>query len=324
VKKILMLALSLCALAGLAPAGVTVATALAADAGRFDYGLRPERIAENTWVVVGRREDFTTENGGNIVNTAFVATGAGVVVIDTGSSKRYGEQLLAAIASVTDEPVAMVLNTHFHPDHFLGNQAFPADRLFALPATIRGIAADGNAFAENLYRMSGDWMRGTEVVVPPNPLAPGPLRVGRHDFEVLALGGHTEADLALYDRTTGVLFASDLVFNERAPTTPHAHLGNWLSALDRLEATGAALVVPGHGPVSRDGGAIAQTRAYLGWLERTLNDAAERGLDMTEVLALPVPASIRRIALAEAEYRRSVVHLYPAAEQRALARAGQR
>lgn len=302
----------------LAAAAALAGTAYAAD---FDYRLHPQRIADDTWVVYGHKEDFTTGNGGNIVNTAFVATGAGVLVIDSGPSRRYGEQLVRAIAGVTDEPVVMVLNTHFHPDHFLGNQAFASDTLRALGETRSAIAASGNAFAENVYRLSGDWLLGTEVVVPPRAIETGPLTLGRHRFEVLALSGHTGADLALFDRTTGVLFAGDLVFNGRAPTTPHAEIGRWLEALDRLAGLAPRLVVPGHGAVGGgESDGIAQTRAYLRWLEAALRDAAEQGLDMTEALALPLPAEVRRLAVAEAEFRRSISHLYPAAERQVLER----
>lgn len=302
-------------------AGAALFAAGAAFAADFNYRLRPEKIAENTWVVIGAAEDFSTGNGGNIVNTAFVATGEGVVVFDTGPSRRYGEQLRQAIAAVTPEAIVLVINSHVHPDHFLGNQAFPRELLHALPATIKSIGSEGNVFAENLYRMAGDWMLGTEVVVPPNTLRPGPLMIGRRQFDVIALDGHTEADLVLLDRTTGVMFAGDLVFFGRAATTPHARIPRWLAALDHIEALAPRQLVPGHGPVTGDGGraAIAETRHYLQWLERTLEKAARRGLDMTEVLALPLPPEIQRIPLAGIEFRRSVAHLYPAAEQRALA-----
>ena len=116
-----------------------------------------------------------------------------------------------------------VLVTHHHPDHFLGNQAFPADTLAALPETIHGIATEGGSLNENMYRLAGDWMAGTEPVAPARQLAPGPLTMGNHRLDLIALDGHTEADLVIFDRSTGVLFAGDLVFNGRTPTTPHAN-----------------------------------------------------------------------------------------------------
>lgn len=292
-------------------------TLLLAAADR-DYGLAPVRIADDTWVLVGRSEDFSFANGGNIVNTAFIVTRAGVVVIDSGPSRVYGEQLKRAIARITDKPVTLVLNTHHHPDHFLGNQAFAPDTLAALPATIKGIHSEGGSLNENMYRLAGDWMAGTEPVAPARPLAAGPLEMGGHRFELIALAGHTEADLVILDRSTGVLFAGDLVFNDRTPTTPHANLPRWQAALDQLEKTPFTTLVPGHGPVAGDAGPIRQTRAWLAWLDRQLRQAANDGLDMTEVLALPLPAEFRSLAVVDAEYRRSVGQLYPAYEQAAL------
>ncbi|WP_374244875.1 quinoprotein relay system zinc metallohydrolase 1 [Zoogloea sp.] len=296
--------------------------ALLLAAADMDYGLAPEQIAPDTWVLTGRSEDFSPRNGGNIVNTAFVVTSAGVLVIDSGPSRAYGEQLRRAIARVTDKPVVLVVDTHHHPDHFLGNQAFPRETLAALPGTRHGIDTEGSALNENMYRLVGDWMAGTEPVAPTRALAAGPLQLGEHRFELLALDGHTDADLAILDRSTGVLFAGDLVFHDRAPTTPHARLDAWQAALARLEALPFTRLVPGHGPVASDAAPIRQTRAWLRWLDDTLRQAAEAGLDMTEVLAQPLPPEHRRLAVSEAEYRRSAGQLYPAYEQRALEGSG--
>jgi quinoprotein relay system zinc metallohydrolase 1 len=298
--------------------------ASAAARAEWDYRLKPRQVAEHTWVLEGRLEDFSFSNGGNIVNCAFIATPAGVVVIDSGPSRRYGEQFMAAIRRVSDKPVVKVLLTHHHPDHFLGNQAFPAAALAALPATIEGIKAEGGAFTENMYRLNGDWMRDTEMVLPTQALAPGLLEIGGHHLELLALEGHTGADLAVFDHSTGVLFAGDLVFYQRAPTTPHARLDRWLASLDRLATLPFKVLVPGHGPVARDAAPLAQTRAYLAWLGRSMGEGAAAGLDMTEMLTRPLPEQFRHLAVEPEEFRRSVSHLYPAAEQAVLEGKGAR
>jgi len=293
-----------------------------ASAADFDYHLAAQRVAENVYAFVGRNEDFTTRNGGNIVNTGFIVAPDGVVVIDSGPSLRYGQQMRQAIAALNAKPLALLINTHHHPDHFLGNQAFAGTPIAALPATIEGIASEGNAFAENLFRMTGDWMKGTEVLAPARALTAGVVEVAGRRLRLIALDGHTGADLAIYDETSGVLFAGDLVFNGRAPTTPHAEISHWLVALDRLEAVtregGFSALVPGHGVVSRDAAPIRQTRAWLLWLQGAMRQAARAGLDMNEVLALPLPAEFAELPVANSEYRRSVGHLFPAAELEAL------
>lgn len=296
-----------------------------ADDAAFDYRLQPQAVAPDVYVFVGRREDFNVANGGNIVNTGFIVGRDGVVVIDSGPSRRYGEQMRRAIATVSALPPRLLLDTHHHPDHFLGNQAYADIAIAALPGTAADIARDGNAFAENLYRMSGDWLLGTEATPPNATLQPGRRDVVGRRLRLLALAGHTDADLAVYDEASGVLFAGDLVFNERAPTTPHADIDQWLASLDRLEAItrepGFRALVPGHGEVARDARPIERTRAWLVWLRRTLREAAAAGLDMNEAAALPLPPEFRSMPLATSEYRRSVTHLYPALEEEVLHRA---
>ena len=299
---------------------VLLAGSLAAD--DFDYRLVAQPVARDVYAFIGKTEDFDTVNGGNIVNTGFIVAPQGIVVIDSGPSLRYGQQMRQAIARVSDKPVVLVINTHHHPDHFLGNQAFADVPIGALADTRQGIATEGNAFAENLFRMSGNWMKGTEVQVPNRTLAAGKLEVAGRALRLVALDGHTGADLVVVDEQSGVLFAGDLVFNGRAPTTPHADVGHWLAALDQLEKltreSGFTTLVPGHGAVTRDAAPIRQTREWLKWLTASLREAARAGLDMNEVLARPLPPSYDGMPMAAAEYRRSVGHLFPAFEQDAL------
>ena len=288
----------------------------------FDYRLSAVPVAKDVYTFIGKTEDFNTDNGGNIVNTAFIVAPQGVIVIDSGPSLRYGQQMRRAIATVTAKPIALVINTHHHPDHFLGNQAFADVPIAALAETRNGIAADGNAFAENLFRMSGDWMKGTEVQIPGKTLNAGRFDVAGRSLRLVALDGHTGADLVIVDDSSGVVFAGDLVFNGRAPTTPHADVAHWLAALDQLDAltreASFKVLLPGHGAPTADAAPIRQTRAWLTWLSATMRDAAKAGLDMNDTLALPLPPEFAALPVAASEYRRSVGHLFPAAEQDAL------
>lgn len=299
----------------------TFCLAFAAHA-ELDYALQPRQIAQDTWLLEGSTDNFDAHNGGNIVNTAFIVTQAGVVVIDSGPSRRYGEALRQAIARVTDRPVVRVLLTHHHPDHVLGNQAFADVPIAALPGTAELLRAQGNAMAENMYRLVGDWMRGTEVVLPSETLRAGDhWDIGGHRLHFLSLRGHTGADLAVLDETTGVLFAGDLLFYQRALTTPNSPgLDVWLADLDTLEALPWTLVVPGHGPVAADKAPFEQMRDYLGWLNGLLHDSAAQGLLMTEVMDAPIPPRFASVNLARYELIRTVSHLYPRYEAEQLQR----
>jgi glyoxylase-like metal-dependent hydrolase (beta-lactamase superfamily II) len=217
VKSLLPWLAALCAGAALAQARP--------DMARLDYDLRPRQIAERTWVIEGAVDDFSRANGCNIINTAFIATGAGVVVVNTGPSRLYGEQQRRAIERLTREPVVRVLSLNLHPDYFFGNQAWADRPTQALPGSIAGMQAEGAAYADNLYRLCGDWMKGTESSPAREPLAPQTLRLGAHTLELRRLSGHTGDDLVLIDTHTGVLFAGGLVFAARQPGHARAMAG---------------------------------------------------------------------------------------------------
>lgn len=287
----------------------------------LDYRLAPRQIAEGTWLLEGSTDNFAKANGGNVVNTAFIVTDEGVVVIDSGPSRRYGEALRQAIATVTDKPVLELLLTHHHPDHVLGNQAFTDVPIGALAGTAALLREQGDAMAENMYRLVGDWMRGTEVVLPTRVVEPGVREVGGHRLRLLGLRGHTGADLAILDETTGVLFAGDLLFYQRALTTPNSPgLDVWLHDLDTLLALPWKQLVAGHGPLASDAQPFVQMRDYLTWLDNLLRDGAARGDDMAEMIRSPIPERFAGLSLTRYELIRSVSHLYPRYERRQLRR----
>jgi len=57
-------------------------------------------------------------------NGAFIVTRDYVVVVDTQARPSWAKDMIAEIHKVTDKPVRYVINTHWHGDHTLGNQAY--------------------------------------------------------------------------------------------------------------------------------------------------------------------------------------------------------
>ena len=301
-------------------------TGTAPDTARLDYRLQPRQIAPGTWVIEGAVADFLPANGCNIINTAFIATGDGIIVINTGPSRLYGEQqrraITATLAAVTPQPVRRVLNLNLHPDYFFGNQAWDGVPTQALAGSIAGMQAEGERYADNLYRLCGGWMRGTQATPARQALEPGSFTLGDHHLELRRLQGHTGDDLVLLDHSTGVLFAGGLVFADRVPTTPHADPAQWLHTLDLLaqwQRQGQfKQLVPSHGPVDQGLQGIAQTRDWLRWLTGWMQDSAQQGLDLSELLRMPVPERFAGWAAQPAELHRSLAQWYPAYERRAL------
>jgi cyclase len=57
-------------------------------------------------------------------NAAIILLDDGVLVVDAAATPSSARSLIAEIKRLTPKPVTYVVNTHFHWDHFWGNQAF--------------------------------------------------------------------------------------------------------------------------------------------------------------------------------------------------------
>lgn len=301
-------------------AGLLTPAAAFAEKFAGKYNPVAEQIADGVWMVRGTDEAIAFANGGAIANSAIIATDAGAVLFDPGVSREHGLALGAMAQRLTGRAVGRVYISHLHPDHAMGAAAFDPALVHALPATRAELERDGEGFSDAMYRLLADWMKGTAIVLPQGDVTEGQAQFGGRSFRLLALKGHSGVDLALLDEATGTLIAGDLVFHDRAASTPHASLPDWRASLDRLAATPHKLLVPGHGPIDRDGAAITQTRDWLDWIDATLRDAVTRGLDMSEAGDIPIPPRFSTLKAARYELQRSVSHFYPGLEAELLPR----
>ena len=89
-------------------------------------------------------------------------------------------------------------------------------------------------------------------------------------------GGHSPEDLMMYVVEDRLLYAGDLIFSGRIPFVGNGDSRGWLQATNRMLALSPAIVVPGHGPVSRDVARdLTLTHDYLVYLRETMGRAVK-------------------------------------------------
>ena len=281
----------------------------------FDYKLEAIKLSENSYYFYGKEEYFSKENGGDIANASFIITANSVILIDTGSSKSYGEQVKKQIEKITSKPIKYILNTHHHPDHFLGNSAFSSSDIYAADFTKNEIEQNGDSYIVNLVNLVGEAMNNTKIKAPNQVLTAKTLDLDGYKLDIFHLDGHTQSDIVIYDENTKILYASDLVFNKRTLTTPHANMQNWLKSLEELEKINYSILVPGHGLASKTKEPIKENIAYLNYLDNTLKNSVKEGLDVFEILEKPIPKEFESFTMFKEEFERSVINLYPSYEK---------
>ncbi len=249
---------------------------------------KPVVVAPGVYAMLGDGEAVAPANRGVVANNGFIVGAAGVTVIDTGSSYRYGRAMLDAIRAVTPLPVELVIITHQAPEFVFGASAF-RDRDIPILAHRRTaeLIRDRCAIClKNLQRTLGEEeMSGSRVTVPDQTIdgAEG-INSGGRELQLLHYGpASTPGDVAVLDTATGVLFAGGLVSIGRIPELRNEQIPGWLDTLERLRKLDIHAVVPGFGPlVERDD--MMRTGAYLRELDAAVRRAFAAGLGLTAAM----------------------------------------
>lgn len=241
-----------------------------------------QQVSPSAWYVQGASALGSPQNQNFISNAGFVITPAGVVVIDALGSPALSERLVAEIRKLTPQPISHVILTHYHADHIYGLQTFKAlgariiahkaARLYLNSETARlRLLASREELApwvneDTRLVQADEWLDGEKTLV-----------VGGVSFQIKPVGpSHTPEDLVVYLPSEKVLFAGDLVFRSRIPFVGQADSRHWIVALERLLTFDAAVIVPGHGPLSQEAlKDMKLTRDYLVYLRTHMGRAAQ-------------------------------------------------
>ncbi len=247
-----------------------------------------------------------------VSNSGIVLLDQSFLVFDTHFTPEAGQALLTKIQALTSKPMQFVVNSHFHPDHTHGNQAFSKVRQIIATTNARrdmlqkdqpGMQRMLTAAQSQIDRLrkelaKADTPSGREAlqkqiaarqdfldrmarqhIVAPTITVDDVLSIqeGAHEVRLFSPGpGHTDGDLVMFLPAEKIVFLGDLFFNGFLPNSQDANLLEWIKTLGEVLKLDAERFIPGHGPVGtrKD---VASFLAYLEDLKGLVEPAVSRG-----------------------------------------------
>jgi glyoxylase-like metal-dependent hydrolase (beta-lactamase superfamily II) len=290
----------------LAPArGRTSETSKAADAESRDGNVHLWPVRDNVYMVVG--------DGGNIV----VQTGdQGAFVVDTGEGK-LSDKVLAAIRSLSPNPIQFIANTSFRSEHTGGNAALGSagqdpslPGSFFLLAAPRGVTgffdnplthATMMAHANVQVRMQA---AGAPAGAVPADTYLEDRRRKFHNGDAIELfyqpAAITDGDSLVYFRRADVIVAGDIFSTTQYPVIDVKSGGSVQGEINALNAIlnrtvyrhqgeGGTYVVPGHGYLS-DEHEVLEYRDMVVIVRDRVKAMVDAGATLQQVKAARVTA----------------------------------
>ncbi len=247
--------------------------------------LEVQKVTDGVYAIVGDLGPRTQENLANNATFGVVVTDAGVVLVDAGGSWLGAAAIDAAIDTITDLPVKVVINTGGQDHRWVGNGYWKAQGA--------EIVASGDAVADQRDRGSEQFsalafglqekLDGTGPVYADVTFTDAyDFNLGGTGFEVRHVGqAHTPGDSFVWVPSKDTVFTGDIVYVDRLlGVGPQSNARSWISVFEALAATGAAHVVPGHGRATDMATATADTYDYLVNLRTRMAEFIDGGGDI--------------------------------------------
>ncbi|WP_298269923.1 MBL fold metallo-hydrolase [Geobacter sp.] len=214
-------------LALLVLAGVLCRPAMAAN-------YKVKQLEEGVYAAIALPEGKAASNA-LIIVTPYQVILAGAHFVPEGI-----RELIADIAEITPIPLRYVILTHHHRGFNYVDFDFPANvEILTSWQTWQALKGESRPLRNHVtfFDKGMTLLRGNVVIVLNN-----------------TENGHSEGDVFVYLPNEGVLFTSDLFFNDVVGYMGDGHMRDWVITLETLEAVGAKHVVPGLGePTDRSG-----------------------------------------------------------------------
>lgn len=257
---------------------------------RFSYKKGLHAIGDSAWAWLQPDGSWGWSNAG------LVESDGETLLVDTLFDLPLTRAMLDAMrASVPAAArIGTLVNTHSNGDHWYGNELVEGAEIVATRACADEMAHESPSAllgfqkqAPNLGPLGAYVLHcfgrfHFEGITPHLPTrtfeGSHVVTVGSKRVELIEVGpAHTRGDCIVYVPADGVVYTGDILFVEGTPIVWAGPIQNWIDACDRILGLGAAVVVPGHGPIT-DARGVRAVRTYLTYLRDESRARFDAGL----------------------------------------------
>lgn len=305
--------------------GLTASSVAEEKYAPVEVGMKVQQVSEHVYYVEGV-PGIATDNKGFISNAGFIVTDDGVVVFDSLGTPSLANELVHKIKSITQQPIKKLIVSHFHADHIYGLQVFEelGAEIIAPYGAQKYIQSDAakERLEERQFSLDPWVNENTRLVLPDITIEKSKVfTLGGITFTINYMGkAHSDGDLTLLVEPDKVLFSGDIIFEARIPFVGNADSKKWLETLTKLETEGLAVLIPGHGPASKDPkNTISLTRKYLAFLRESMGAAVDEFIPFDETYSNTDWSQFKDLPAFDAGNRINAYQVYLSMEAELLA-----
>jgi glyoxylase-like metal-dependent hydrolase (beta-lactamase superfamily II) len=234
--------------------------------------LTPQKVNETTFALIGETGGRTYENQGLNANYGVIITNDGVILIDSGASRKGAELINQQVQRLAGKKVKWVINTGSQDHRWLGNNYFLSQgaEVIALHKTVATQKQLALTQLDSVKAVLKDRFDGTKPAYAQKPINQNEaeLNLGGTKVQIKYLNhAHFEGDVVVYLPQQNIIFSGDHIYVDRLlGVLPQSNAEKWLDAFNKIESINPKVIIPGHGSVCNLPKAKKQTGDYLKFL----------------------------------------------------------
>ena len=196
----------------------------------------------------------------NVVNSGVIVTEEGVAVVDTQINAPMARRLLRAIRTVTQAPIRYAINTHYHWDHWAGNDVFKEAGATIISGELTRDFMERRNKRQRAFLLSRGFSVPEKSPSLPEKTFEGELTVklGSVPIHILFLGrAETDDANAVFVPSDQCIMSGDTLMTGSFPILGQPVMCEglsddraWIKTLNKMKGLSPEKIIPGHGPLS--------------------------------------------------------------------------